>query len=55
MKSAVTFKINTSFNITGRGLAAYGYVIEGKVLPGYSAIIDINGRYSQRQEISENC
>ena len=44
MDAAAIFKINTSFNITGRGIAAYGHVIEGKVLPGYSATIEIDGQ-----------
>ena len=41
---AASFKIRDSFNIITRGLAAYGIVLEGRILPGYSTIIDISGQ-----------
>jgi len=41
---AATFKIYTSFNITTRGVVAYGIILDGKILLGYSAVIDINGQ-----------
>lgn len=44
MKPAATFKINTSFNLTKLGVTAYGHIIAGSVLPGYSATIDIDGQ-----------
>ena len=34
MKIIGVFKVNTSFNITNRGIAAYGYLIEGKARVG---------------------
>ena len=46
MKPSATFKIKSSFNITGRGVTAYGCFVEGQVLPGYSTTIDINGHHA---------
>jgi hypothetical protein len=44
MKHVATFKILTSFNLTKLGVTAYGHIIEGKILSGFSATIDINGK-----------
>ena len=52
MNSAAIFKIHTSFNLTGRGVVAYGHLIKGNVLPGYSSIIDFDG-HSAKVTIKE--
>ena len=38
-----TFKIIESFNITGRGIVAFGHFIDGHAKVGSTSIVEING------------
>ena len=44
MNAIGTFKIETSFNVTGRGIIAVGQIIEGSSKLGSFISIDISGK-----------